>query len=82
MMSLSNLVGKTCNLQDLVGMDIIIFSTTSSVSLVKFTKDLLLLCCVGLNLGQVSSASLIVLILFMKKSSKIPSQFLITHGGG
>ena len=43
-MSLSSFVGNTSSLQDLVGMDIIIFSTSSSASLVKFTKDLLLLC--------------------------------------
>ena len=44
MMSLSTLVGNTSKLLDLVGMDIIIFSTSSSASLVTFTKDLLLLC--------------------------------------
>ena len=65
-MSLSTFVGNASNLQDLVGIDIMIFSTSSSVRLVKFSRDLLLLCWMGLNFGLVSSASLIFLILFIK----------------
>ena len=66
--SLSTFVGKS-SLQDSVGIDITIFSTLSSVRLVKFSKDLLLLCWVGLNYGPASSASLIFLILFMKNDA-------------
>ena len=65
-LSFSTFVGNASNLQDLVGIDIMIFSTSSSVRLVKFSRDLLLLCWVGLNFGPVSSASLIFLILFIK----------------
>ena len=49
--SLSTLVGNTSSLQDLVGMDIIIFSTSSSTSTAKLSKDLLVLCQEGLNLA-------------------------------
>ena len=80
-MSLSIFVGNASNLQDLVGIDIMIFSTLSSVRLVKFSRDLLLLCWVGLNFGEVSSASLIFLILFMKNVANSSANSSLFLGG-
>ena len=71
MMSLSTLVGNTSNLQDLVGMDIIIFSTSSSVSLVS-----------GLKLRASIKCIPDFPDFVYEKSSTLFSQFLITHGGG
>ena len=51
MIFLSTLVGNTSSLQDLVGMDITFFSTSSSTSMVKLSKDLQVLCQEGLNVG-------------------------------
>ena len=51
MISLSTLVGNASNSQDFEGMDIMIFSTSSSMSTVKLSKDLLVFCQEGLNLG-------------------------------
>ena len=75
-MSLSTLVGNESSLQDLVGMDIMTFSTSSSLRLVKISRGWLLLCFVGLNFGHVSSASLIFFNFVYKECGKLLSQLL------